>query len=118
MSNVKPKDLAISSHPKALGLIVTVQRKAFEGDVVPGYDFMNLGPLANGLTWWCKPPRLFRTRSGLVLAELLIPDCWLRPVSGLPDREQNLYEKEVEVWLKWDGKRFQVNGVPAEVYNR
>ena len=87
MSNVKPKDMAISSHPRALGLIVEVLREAFEGDPMPGYDRMHVGPLADALAWWVKPPRPFISKAGFEFTELVIADRWLRPVSGLPGME-------------------------------
>lgn len=82
MSNVKPGDLAIVISGPINGTIVNVIQFMLEGQshgehhtTVDGWLVEDAGR------------RNFINACGAALKFGVIPDCWLRPVSGLPDNE-------------------------------
>lgn len=87
--NVKAGDLAIvtGGFPRYIGIIVTVDR--FIGEVVG---------MAN--CWQITAPQpveRISLRTGRVThgRRAMIPDAWLRPVSGLPDTDTTLTEQPI-----------------------
>ena len=92
--NCKPGDLAIQTISKAgnHGCIVLVGR--FIGDVI----FLGDSPERN--CWEVEYMRPVKTFHGFFVQSALVPDEWLRPISGLPLDEETPLETNVPEALK------------------
>jgi hypothetical protein len=89
--NVKPGDLAICTHGRHTGKIGTVLRAWTPGQAIDGKLWADAPPELAPF-WVIEAAGYFVHPNGKSDKRGPFPDSWLRPVSGIPEVEQNAQE--------------------------
>ncbi|MPW16926.1 hypothetical protein GCT13_08275 [Paraburkholderia sp. CNPSo 3157] len=84
--NCKPGDMAIIVVPASF------PRKTLDGKIVDVVRFVPpRGPEAEWdqrPTWWCVYQSVWFNDHGMMIAEGMLLDSWLRPISGVPVHDE------------------------------
>ncbi len=96
MLNVKAGNLAIQIKSVAGNEGIIVEVVKFLGDGIQYINGQPWGYYGAENLWYIRNTRPVKSRLGKMVIDGAVPDAWLRPVSGLPDVDEEETERDNE----------------------